>query len=150
MDNKKMLDEILKIRDIRNDLVNFNIKEEEKEVLRRSLNYYEDLLNLDITRNNLNKIEFENEGIENNIEVIDIPLEMNTNRYNEFIKVDDKELISIIDNLSNSITNLNLNYDLKIVLLKSLKEYSFYLHDLNLKRQSNQELYNEIMESKSI
>ena len=150
MDNKKMLDEILKIRDIRNDLVNLNIKEEEKEVLRRSLNYYEDLLNLDITRNNLNKIEFENEGIENNIEVIDIPLEMNTNRYNEFIKVDDKELISIIDNLSNSITNLNLNYDLKIVLLKSLKEYSFYLHDLNLKRQSNQELYNEIMESKSI
>jgi len=145
MDNKKMLNDILKIRDIRNNLINLNLQNNEKEVLRKSLNYYEDLLNLDITRNNLNATEFIEQGIPSDIEVVDIPIEENTTRYIEITKLNDNELISTINNLSSSISNLDLDNNDVIVILKSLKEYSEYLKELSLKKQKNNEIYNEII-----
>ena len=145
MDNKKMLNDILKIRDIRNNLINLNLQNNEKEVLRKSLNYYEDLLNLDITRNNLNATEFIEQGIPSDIEVVDIPIEENTTRYIEITKLNDNELISTIDTLSSSISNLELDNNDVIVILKSLKEYSEYLKELSLKKQKNNEIYNEII-----
>ena len=145
MNNKELLDIILKIRSIRNDLVNLNLNDKKKEILKKSLNYYEDLLNLDITRNNHNKEEFEEQGISNDIEIVNVPLEENTNRYKEFTKVDDNELINIITSISEKFNNLNFNTNELIIILKSLKEYSEYLKQLELTKQSNQELYTEII-----
>ena len=145
MNNKELLNIILKIREIRNNLVNLNLNDKEKEILRKSLNYYEDLLNLDITRNNLNKNELEEQGIDNDIEIVDIPTSENTIRYQEFAKVNDTELVNIITNISNVINALGLDNNQIVVILKSLKEYSEYLKQLELNRKNNQELYTEIL-----
>lgn len=139
MNNKKMLDTILKIRDIRNNLSNFNIKEEEKEILRKTLNYYEDMLNLDITRNN-----------NNNFDVVEIPLEENTTRYKEFVFVPDNKTLEILNGIESSISNINLNEDEIKVLLSSLKEYCLYLEQVNMMRKNNLETLNEIRENKTM
>ena len=145
MNSKELLNIILKIREIRNNLVNLNLNDKEKEILRKSLNYYEDLLNLDITRNNLNKNELEEQGIDNDIEIVNIPTFENTTRYQEFSKVNDTELVGIITNISESINTLNLDTNQIVIILKSLKEYSEYLKQLELNRKNNQELYTEIL-----
>ena len=145
MNNKEILNNILKIRDIRNNLSTLNLNDKEKEILRKALNYYEDSLNLDITRNNLNKNEFTEYGINNDIEEVIVPVEENTNRYHEFALVQDNEIISIITNISDNINNIDLDTNYIILILKSLKEYSEYLKSLEVTKKSNQELYTEIM-----
>lgn len=145
MNNKKMLENILKIREIRTNLKNLNISDLEKEVLRRSLNFFEDELNLDIIRNNLNKEEYDSENIPNDIEIINVPVEENTNRYNEYANVLDNYIISIINDITNSIDNLNLDNNEIIIILKSLKEYSDYLKNLILVKNNNKNIYNEVI-----
>ena len=148
MDNNKRLEIILKIRDIRKKINELNITIEEKEVLRKSLNYYENMLDLDIARSNLNKDELDNEDILNDIVKVDVPVEEDIYRYQEFIKINDSNIIKIIDNISNIIENLELNKDDIVVLLNSLKEYSIYLNQLAIEKQHNKELYDEIMKGK--
>ena len=150
MDNKKMLETILKIREIRNNLKKLDIKDVEKEVLRKSFNYYEDLLNLDITRNNLNKSEFDSQNIPNDIEVIDVPIDVNSNKYDEFTSVDEKDIPSVVDKLCDSFDSLSLKSDEMVIVLKALKEYSEYLQELSLIQKNNQDLYNEIMNENSL
>ena len=148
MDNNKRLEIILKIRDIRKKINELNITIEEKEVLRKSLNYYENMLDLDIARSNLNKDELDYEDILNDIVKVDVPVEEDIYRYQEFIKINDSNIIKIIDNISNIIENLELNKDDIVVLLNSLKEYSIYLNQLAIEKQHNKELYDEIMKGK--
>ena len=149
MNNKELLNMILKIRDIRTNLVNLNLNDKEKEILRQSLNYYEDELNLDITRNNLNKYEFDEQEISNDIEIVDIPIEKNTTKYVEFAKVNSDELIPLISNISNAVNTLGLDINEVVIILKSLKEYSEYLKQMELTRKNNQDLYTEIMFEKN-
>ena len=146
MNNKKMLEIILQIREIRNNLVNLNLNKEEKEVLRRSLNYYEDLLNLDITRNNLTHEELENENIENDIEIVKVPTEENSNRYQEFSNLKEDELISLINKINESLNNLEIDINDKKVILNSLKEYCLYKEQISLMKKSNREVYDEVMD----
>ena len=146
MNNKKMLEIILQIREIRNNLVNLNLNKEEKEVLRRSLNYYEDLLNLDITRNNLTHEELENENIENDIEIVKVPTEENSNRYQEFSNLKEDELISLINKINESLNNLEIDINDKKVILNSLKEYFLYKEQISLMKKSNREVYDEVMD----
>ena len=146
MNNKKMLEIILQIREIRNNLVNLNLNKEEKEVLRRSLNYYEDLLNLDITRNNLTHEELEDENIENDIEVVKVPTEENSNRYQEFSNLKEDELISLINKINESLNNLEIDINDKKVILNSLKEYCLYKEQISLMKKSNREVYDEVMD----
>ena len=146
MNNKKMLEIILQIREIRNNLVNLNLNKEEKEVLRRSLNYYEDLLNLDITRNNLTHEELENENIENDIEIVKVPIEENSNRYQEFSNLKEDELISLINKINESLNNLEIDINDKKVILNSLKEYFLYKEQISLMKKSNREVYDEVMD----
>lgn len=145
MNNKKMLEIILQIREIRNNLVNLDFNEEEKEVLRRSLNYYEDLLNLDITRNNLTHEELENENIENDIEIVNVPTEENSNRYQEFSNLKEDELISLINKINESLSSMEIDINDKKVILNSLKEYCLYKEQISLMRKSNREVYDEVI-----
>ena len=146
MNNKKMLEIILQIREIRNNLVNLNLNKEEKEVLRRSLNYYEDLLNLDITKNNLTNEELENENIENDIEIVKFEIEENSNRYQEFSNLKEDELISLINKINESLNKLEIDINDKKVILNSLKEYFLYKEQISLMKKSNREVYDEVMD----
>ena len=148
MDNKKRLEEILKIRELRNNLNNLSISMEEKEILRRSFNYYENLLNLDIVKTNLNKEELDNYEIENDLERLSVPIEYSLNKYFEYVKVLDNAIIEIINKLNCNLETLNLNNKDKKVILNSIKEYSLYIKQVNQMKKSNQELYKEIMETK--
>ncbi|MBQ8892099.1 MAG: hypothetical protein IJ068_04525 [Bacilli bacterium] len=136
MDNKKRLEDILKIRELRSNLDNLNLTGAEKEVLRRSFNYYENLLNLDIVRTNLNKEELDSMDIKNDIEVVSVPVENSSNKYTEYASVSESEVISIINKLCNELDEK--------VTLTSLKEYCNYLMQVKLLQKSNQELYDDI------
>ena len=149
MNSKEMLDKILKVREVRNNLTDLNISLEEKEILRRCLNHYENYLNLSITTNNLNKEELEENDIPNDIEPISIPIEENTTKYNEFAKLNDNNLIDLIKQIDNSLKDLDLSKEDYIILLKSLKEYSLYLEQLALEKINNKDLFDEL-DSKKI
>ena len=136
MNNKKRLEDILKIRDLRSNLNNLNLTSEEKEVLRRSFNYYENLLNLDIVRTNLNKEELDSMDIQNDIEVVNVPVENNIDKYKEYANVDETSVIDIVNKLCNELDER--------VALTSLKEYCNYLMQVKLMQKSNQGIYDEI------
>ena len=149
MNSEKKLEEIIKIREIRNNLVNLDIVDNEKEILRRSLNYYENVLNLDITKKNSNIEEYMEQGIETHEKIVSIPLDDSAFKYQEFTKVEDNNIKIIINNLTNDLITINLDKDSIIVILNSLKEYSVYLEQVNRMRQSNKEIYEEVMDTRS-
>ena len=138
MNNKERLEILLKVRELRNDLNNLNFTNEEKEVLRRSYNYYESLLNLDIVRTNLNKEELDSMDVQNDIDVVEVPLDKNVNKYQEYSKLNDEEVITIVSKLSDTLNDK--------VALNALMEYCTYLGQVKLMKQNNQVLYDEIFE----
>lgn len=149
MNSIKMLEELEILRATRRNISNLDIALSEKEILRRSLNYYENLLHLDITRNNLNIEEFQEHGIESSNSYVSIPMEEDTTKYQEFAKVEDSNIIEVINNLTNDLITIDLDKDSIMIILKSLKEYSLYLEQINRSKKSNQEIYEEVMGTRS-
>ena len=138
MNNKERLEILLKVRELRNNLNVSNFTEKEKEVLRRSYNYYEDLLNLDIVRTNLNKDELDDMDVKNDIEVVDVPIEASENKYQEYANLNNEEIITIINQLSDLVNDK--------VILNALMEYCTYLVQVKKMQENNQVLYDEIFE----
>ena len=135
--NKERLEKILKIRKIRNNLDNLNITLEEKEILRKTLNYYENELNLEIERSNNNIEEYDNYDIPNENQEIKIPEDDSINKYKEYAIIDNNNLLSNVENLINNITNFNLSEDDNKIILNCLKEYCLYLKELEIKKQNS-------------
>ena len=135
MNNKERLEILLKVRELRNNLNVSNFTEKEKEVLRRSYNYYEDLLNLDIVRTNLNKDELDDMDVKNDI---DVPIEASENKYQEYANLNNEEIITIINQLSDLVNDK--------VILNALMEYCTYLVQVKKMQENNQVLYDEIFE----
>lgn len=144
MDNNKRLETILKIREIRNKIANLDVSLEEKEVLKRSLNLYEDNLDYDIARENNNIIEFQEQGIESNQNQVLVPLEENTSRYKEYATLKELDLGDIIDLVISKISKIDvLNEKDKELILISLKNYCIYLNELEIKRKHYEEDYGD-------
>ena len=149
MENNKNLENILMIREIRNNLESMNITNEEKEVLRRSLNYYEEELDIEIQRNsNNNKLLYE-EKIKGNVEYIDVPVDGDSKRYIEFASINESLLNEIINSFYDKIDNLDLDIRKKGIILKSLRDYCDYLKQLSLERENNKKLYDEMFEDQN-
>ena len=147
MKNKDRLERIEVIREVRRKLGNFNFQNEEKSIILKSLNDYENTLTIDITRSINNIKEFETLGISHDIEVINVPIDINKPTYPEFANLYINESLELsitrLGNLINQISYLDIFDDEKRVLLESLKEYSNYLRLLVQKRENNKKLYED-------
>ena len=133
------LETILKIREIRNNLPNLDLSLETKELLRKSLNFYENELDIEIARSNNNIDEFTKEGIEHDEKII-IPLEENSNKYQEYTNIKDIDLLDNIKYLINNIDKLNNNK----IILNALKEYCLYLEQLNIKKINSEKFLEDL------
>lgn len=142
MNNKERLENILKIRSIRNKIELLNLNLEEKEILKRSLNYLEDDLNLEIIVSNRNIDELMDENIDHD-EKVNVPIEENSNRNHEYAVIDELNLNNIIDNLYNQIDSLELDSIEQFVILKSLQSYCTYLEQVKNMKQSGNAIYQE-------
>lgn len=142
--NKESLEIILKIRKIRNNLDNLNITLEEKEILRRTLNYYENELYLEIERNNNNIEEYKTYDVPNQEQEIKIPTDNSLNKYKEYSIIDNNNLLLNVENLINNIPKLNLDEEDNIIILNCLKEYCLYLKQLEITKENNQEILKEL------
>ena len=137
MDNNKRLEIILKIREKRNELDILNLTNEEKEVLRRSLNYYEQELDLNIARANNDIIELDDMGIKSDNSKTIVPKDESNLIYKEYANIYKIDINSTINSLLNKIDDS--------ILLNSLKEYALSLQQLNAIRENNQEEFKEYL-----
>ena len=148
MNNKERLMEISLIREIRRKLGNFSISNEAKALALKVINDYEYNLELDIQRSNNNKKLLDEEGLENNIELVDVFPDPNYPDYQELKKIylnDDLNTYYIyLNEIINNISNYNLSKNEEKVFFKSLKEYTKFLSKLYLIRKNNQENYPEL------
>ncbi|MBR3661406.1 MAG: hypothetical protein IKN63_05885 [Bacilli bacterium] len=148
MESIKLLKELESLRLTRNNISNLDISLQEKEILRKSLNYYENMLYLDITRNNNNLEEFMEHDIESNNQYVSIPKDDNVLKYQEYVKIDDCKETEIINNLINDLITIDIDKDSIVIILKSLKEYSLYLEQVDRMQKSNKEIYKEVIGTK--
>lgn len=148
MNNKERLMEISLIREIRRKLGNFSISNEAKALALKVINDYEYNLELDIQRSNNNKKLLDEEGLENNIELVDVFPDPNYPDYQELKKIylnDDLNTYYIyLNEIIYNISNYNLSKNEEKVFFKSLKEYTKFLSKLYLIRKNNQENYPEL------
>ena len=138
MDNNKRLEFILEIRKIREKLNTISFLEEEKEVLKQSLNFYEGELDLEIARMNNEIIHLEEEGISSSNTKVEVPLEEGNSRYKEYANIHQINIPSVVSSLLSSIsTKIELSSLEQQILLISLKEYCRYLEQLEQTKKNN-------------
>ena len=138
MNNNELLERILKVREVRNNLDNNNFSNEEKEVLKKSLNLYEEELDVEIAKMNNTSIELNEEGIISDKEIINVPIEENTSRYKEYYDIYKLDIKNIINSLLEKINNIDLLNDEKQIILLSLKNYFKSLEHLEILKQNNE------------
>ena len=139
MNNNERLEVILKIRDIRNSLPNMNLLKEEKEIIKLSLNLYEEELDVEIAKINNTNNELKEEGIDINENIIDIPIEENTSKYLEYANIYNLDIINIINNLLIKLDNdSELFKNNKQVVLKSLKNYLLYIEQIDIIKKNSE------------
>ena len=137
MNNNERLETILKIREKRKDFDNLNLSSEEKEVLKRALNYYEHELDLEIARMNNEIIELENMEIQSNNKQVIVPSDNDDSKYKEYADIYKIDINSIVNSLYNKLDDS--------IMLKSLKEYCLSLQELNNIKKNNQEEFKEYL-----
>ena len=144
MDNNKRLEFILEIRKIREKLNTISFLEEEKEVLKQSLNFYEGELDLEIARMNNEIIHLEEEEISSNNTKVEVPLEEGNSRYIEYANIHQINIPSVVSSLLSSIsTKIELSSLEQQILLISLKEYCRYLEQLEQTKKNNLNNYEQ-------
>ena len=115
-----------------------------KEVLRISLNHYEDDLILYITKSNANAKYLDDNNIKHDIEVVEVPKDEESSRNKLFMEIDNNNIDSYIDKLSDSFDKIELSDKEKVLILKALKEYCIYLEQVNMSVLKNKEVYDDI------
>lgn len=155
MNNSEILKKIELVREVRRDLGSFRfLTNEEKAMTLKALNDYEFTLEQDITRNLNTKKELDAEGIPNDIEVVEVPLDTNRPLYKEFSEAGsyeelDANIIRLVDALFKA-PSFDLEDSKKKVLLEALKEYVKYLQNLKLKQDNNRNNYPELYQIEEI
>lgn len=148
MKNKDRLERIEVIREVRRKLGNLNLKDEEKALILKTLNDYEHSLTTDIARSINNIKEFETLGILHDIEIVEVPLEMDKPNYPELINLNLLDSLETrflrLQKLLPKVSTLEILDDERRVLLESLKDYSYELQLLIQERKKNLELLEEI------
>ncbi|MBQ8472804.1 MAG: hypothetical protein IJ501_04820 [Bacilli bacterium] len=148
MKNKDRLERIEVIREVRRKLGNFRLmSNEEKAIALKALNDYEYNLTTDITRSINNIREFEEQGISHDIEVVDVPVEVNKPTYPEFATAGsyeslDENIIRLKDLLFH-VPSENIPDDEKRVFLESLRDYCYDLQKLKYERDNNRKAYGD-------
>ena len=138
MNNNEKIEKILKVRKIRDNLDNYNLTNEEKEVLKKSLNLYEEEIDVEIAKlNNVNRELYE-EGINENIDIVNVPTEKNTSKYKEYASIYKLDIVNIVNSLLEKIVNNEILNDEKQVILLSLKNYLKSLEYLEILKQNNE------------
>ncbi len=137
MDNNKRLEMIMKIRESRSILDNMQLSNEEKEVLRRALNYYEQKLDNEIASANNDIIELDDMGIKSNNQRIVVPKEKVDSKYKEYANIYQINITETINSLLNQLRD--------VAMLASLKEYALSLQQLNNVRENNEEEFKEYL-----
>ena len=137
MDNNKRLEMIMKIRESRSILDNMQLSNEEKEVLSRALNYYEQKLDNEIASANNDIIELDDMGIKSNNQRIVVPKEKVDSKYKEYANIYQINITETINSLLNQLGD--------VAMLASLKEYALSLQQLNNVRENNQEEFKEYL-----
>ena len=137
MDNNKRLEIIMKIRESREALDRMDLTNSEKEVLRRSLNFYEQKLDNEIAHANNNIVELEEMGIKSNNQKIVVPKEKIDSKYKEYANIYQINITETINSLLNQLRDT--------AMLASLKEYALSLQQLNNVRDNYQEEFKEYL-----
>lgn len=137
MDNNKRLETIMKIRESREILDSMDLTNSEKEVLRRSLNFYEQKLDNEIASANNNIVELEEMDIKSNNQRIVVPKEKIDSKYKEYANIYQINITDTINSLLNQLRDTTM--------LASLKEYALSLQQLNNVRENNQEEFKEYL-----
>ena len=137
MDNNKRLETIIKIRESREALDSMDLTNSEKEVLRRSLNFYEQKLDNEIASANNNIVELEEMDIKSNNQRIVVPKEKIDSKYKEYANIYQINITDTINSLLNQLRDTTM--------LASLKEYALSLQQLNNIRENNQEEFKEYL-----
>lgn len=137
MDNNKRLEMIMKIRESREALDIMDLTNSEKEVLRRSLNFYEQKLDNEIASANNNIVELEEMGIKSNNQKIVVPKEKVDSKYKEYANIYQINITETINSLLNQLRD--------VAMLASLKEYALSLQQLNNVKENNQEEFKEYL-----
>ena len=137
MDNNKRLEMIMKIRESREALDIMDLTNSEKEVLRRSLNFYEQKLDNEIASANNDIIELDDMGIKSNNQRIVVPKEKVDSKYKEYANIYQINITETINSLLNQLRD--------VAMLASLKEYALSLQQLNNVRENNQEEFKEYL-----
>ena len=137
MDNNKRLETIMKIRESREILDSMDLTNSEKEVLRRSLNFYEQKLDNEIASANNNIVELEEMDIKSNNQKIVVPKEKIDSKYKEYANIQQINITDTINSLLNQLRDTTM--------LASLKEYALSLQQLNNVRENNQEEFKEYL-----
>ena len=137
MNNNERIEKILKVRKIRDNLDNNNFTNEEKEVLKKSLNLYEEELDIEIAKLNNIFTELNDEGISKN-EIINVPVDKNTSKYKEYANIYNLDIKNIIDSLLEKINNIDLYNEEKQIILLSLKNYFKSLEHLETLKHNNE------------
>ena len=144
MEKNEKLENLQKVRNIRNGLGELDLDNFEKEVLRKCLNYYEDNLILDLTRSNNIANILDSNDMKHDIELVEIPKDNNSSRYKEYANVSDLQINEYLNRLSDSVYNIDVSNDLKVILLNAIKDYCIYKEQVKVQVKTNQEIYNDI------
>ena len=144
MEKNEKLENLQKVRNIRNGLGKLDLDNFEKEVLRKCLNYYEDNLILDLTRSNNIANILDSNDMKHDIELVEIPKDNNSSRYKEYANVSDLQINEYLNRLSDSVYNIDVSNDLKVILLNAIKDYCIYKEQVKAQVKTNQEIYNDI------
>jgi len=146
--NNERIETILKIREIRNGIDSLQLSDIEKEILKVTLNNYEDMLILDVERTN-NDSNFLDELEVNHDDKVIVPVEKETLRYKKYADINDSVILDHLNNIEDIFDKINISDDKKRIILKSFKEYCLYLEQVSMMKKSNSEIYDEIFEQKT-
>lgn len=137
MNNNKRLEIIMKIRERRDIIEKMTLSNEEKEIIRRSLNFYEQKLDNEIAKTNNNITELEEMDISSNEMRIKVPVEDSQIKYKEFANIYHIDINSVISSLLDKLRDS--------ILLTSIREYALSLKELNDIHDKNKEEFKEYL-----
>ena len=137
MNNNERFETIIAIRERRITLDGMELSKEEKEILRRSLNFYEQQLDNEIAIDNNNITELENMDIDSNNMKIKVPVEESDFKYKQYADIYKININEVINSLLTKLKDT--------VMLKCLKQYALSIKELNEVHERNKEEFKEYL-----